>query len=200
MTRVVALVAALAAVAALAVGAAAAQAADGPPLADDVAARLGIPPEKLRDAFKAALTARVDAAVAAGRLTPEQGARLKARIASAKGFGVRLGIRAAIAKHRLRFAGRAAARGKAIGAAATYLGLSRETLRAELAKGQSLAQLAKAKGKTGDGLVAAMLAPAKAALAKAVASGRLTQARADAILARLTERVEALVERVPAKR
>ncbi|HEY7346214.1 MAG TPA: hypothetical protein VH620_11665, partial [Gaiella sp.] len=64
----------------------------------------------------------------------------------------------------------------------------------------SLAQIAKAKGKTTDGLVAAMVAPAKAALAKAVSSGKLTQGRADEILERLTDRVEALVERVPAKK
>jgi hypothetical protein len=198
MTRIVALAASLAAVAALAVGAAAVQAADRPPLADDVAARLGIPPEKLRDAFRAALTARIDAAVAAGRLTPEQGAKLEARIANAKGFG--LGIRKRFAQRQHAFAGRVVARGKALGAAATYLGLSREALRAELAEGQSLAQMAKAKGKPTDGLVAAMVAPAKTALAKAVANGKLTQARADGILARLTERVEALVQRVPAKR
>ncbi|HEX3290189.1 MAG TPA: hypothetical protein VHR46_02265 [Gaiella sp.] len=198
MTRIVALAASLAAVAALAVGAAAVQAADRPPLADDVAARLGIPPEKLRDAFRAALTARIDAAVAAGRLTPEQGAKLEARIANAKGFG--LGIRKRFAQRQHAFAGRVVARGKALGAAATYLGLSRDALRAELAEGQSLAQMAKAKGKPTDGLVAAMVAPAKTALAKAVANGKLTQARADGILARLTERVEALVQRVPAKR
>jgi hypothetical protein len=198
MTRIVALAASLVAVAALAVGAAAAGAADRPPLADDVAARLGIPPEKLRDAFRAALTARIDAAVAAGRLTPEQGARLKERIANAKGFG--LGIRKAFAKRHHAFVGRVVAHGRAMGAAATYLGLSRKELRAELAKGQSLAQIAKAKGKSTDGLVAAMVAPAKAALAKAVSSGKLTQQRADAILARLTDRVEALVERVPPKR
>jgi hypothetical protein len=197
MTRIVALAASLVAVAALAVGAAAAGAADRPPLADDVAARLGIPPEKLRDAFRAALTARIDAAVAAGRLTPEQGARLKERIANAKGFG--LGIRKAFAKRHHAFVGRVVAHGRAMGAAATYLGLSRKELRTELAKGQSLAQIAKAKGKSTDGLVAAMVAPAKAALAKAVSSGKLTQQRADAILARLTDRVEALVERVPPK-
>jgi hypothetical protein len=198
MTRIVALAASLVAVAALAVGAAAAGAADRPPLADDVAARLGIPPEKLRDAFRAALTARIDAAVAAGRLTPEQGARLKERIANAKGFG--LGIRKAFAKRHHAFVGRVVAHGRAMGAAATYLGLSRKELRTELAKGESLAQIAKAKGKSTDGLVAAMVAPAKAALAKAVSSGKLTQQRADAILARLTDRVEALVERVPPKR
>ena len=40
----------------------------------------------------------------------------------------------------------------------------------------------------------------EAALAKAVSSGKLTQGRADEILARLSDRVEALVERVPAKK
>jgi hypothetical protein len=198
VTRIIALAASLAAVAALAVGATAAGAADKPSLRDDVAARLGVSPDKLRDAFKAALTARTDAAVAAGRLTPEQGAKLKERIASAQGLG--LGIRKAFAERQHAFVGRVVARGKAFGAAADYLGMSRDALRAELAKGQSLAQIAKAKGKSVDGLEAAMLAPAKAALAKAVANGRLTQQRADAILARLTAHVEKLVQRVPAKK
>ena len=78
--------------------------------------------------------------------------------------------------------------------------MTREALRAELAKGQSLAQIAKAKGKSVDGLEAAMLAPAKAALAKAVGNGRLTQQRADEILGRLADRIEKLVQRVPQKK
>jgi hypothetical protein len=45
-----------------------------------------------------------------------------------------------------------------------------------------------------------MLAPAKAGLARAVENGRLTKARADEILARLTEGTKKLVQRVPAKR
>ena len=75
MRRLSALVAALAAVAALGIGVASATAADQPSLADDVAARLGIPPDKLRTAFREALAARIDAAVKAGKLTPEQGAK-----------------------------------------------------------------------------------------------------------------------------
>ena len=65
--------------------------------------------------------------------------------------------------------------------------------------GQSLAQIATSKGKSVDGLVAAIVAPAKARAAKAVANGRLTQQRADELIARLTERAQALVQRVPAK-
>ena len=197
MTRIIALAASLAAVAALAVGVTAAGAADRPSLADDVAARLGVSPDKLRDAFKAALTARIDAAVAAGRLTPEQGAKLKQRIEKANGLGV--GIRKAFAERHKALVGRIAAKGKGLGAAADYLGMTRETLRSELGKGQSLAQIARAKGKSVDGLEAAMLAPVEAALAQGVGNGRLTQQRADELLGRLADRIERLVQRVPRK-
>ena len=197
MTRIIALAASLATAAALAFGVTVAGAADRPSIADDVAARLGVSPSKLRDAFRAALSARIDAAVAAGRLTPEQGARLKERIAAANGLG--LGIRTAFAERQHALVGHLVARGKALRAAAEFLGMTRQALRAELAKGQSLAQVARARGKSVDGLEAAMLAPAKAALAKAVANGRLTQQRADRIFERLSDRIERVVQRVPAK-
>ncbi|HET9287680.1 MAG TPA: hypothetical protein VFO26_08995 [Gaiella sp.] len=198
MTRIVALVAAVAAVASLAVGASTAAAAERPSLADDVAARLGISPERLREAFRSALAARIDAAVAAGRLTPAQAARLEKRIANAKGLGI--GIRKGFAQKHRAFVKRVAAKGHGLGAAAAYLGMTRAELRAELRNGHSLAQIAVAKGKSVDGLVAAMLARAKERASKAVTNGRLTQQRADALLARLTERVERLVQRVPARR
>jgi hypothetical protein len=77
---------------ALAVGAAAAGAADRPPLADDVAARLGvIPPRSSRRVQGPRSRPGSTPQSPAGRLTPEQGARLKTRIANAKGLG--LGIR-----------------------------------------------------------------------------------------------------------
>ena len=47
---------------------------------DDAAKQLGITPAKLSSALKQALENRVDAAVAAGRLTKEQGDALKQRI------------------------------------------------------------------------------------------------------------------------
>jgi hypothetical protein len=50
-----------------------------------------------------------------------------------------------------------------------------------------------AHGKSVDGLVAAIVAPAKERLAKAVAAKKLTQQRADALLDRLTDRVERAV-------
>ncbi len=197
MTRIIALAASLAAFAALALGAPALAANDNPSLVDDVAARLGVTPDKLRAAFKAALTARVDAAVTAGKLTPEQAAKLKERIAKGNGLGI--GTRKGFAERQKAFRDRIA-KARAKSPVADYLGLTRAQLRTELANGKSPAQVAQAKGKSVDGLVAAMLAPAKAHLAKAVENGRLTQSRADEILARLTEGAKKLVQRVPAKR
>ncbi len=197
MTKIIALAASLAAFAALALAAPALAANDKPSLVDDVAARLGVTPDKLRAAFKAALSARVDAAVANGRLTPEQAAKLKQRIASGNGLGI--GARKGFAERQKAFRARIA-KARVHGPVADYLDMTREQLRTELQSGKSLAQIAQAKGKTIDGLVAAMLAPAKAGLAKAVENGRLTKTRADEILAHLTEGAKKLVQRVPAKR
>lgn len=80
-------------------------------------------------------------------------------------------------------------------AAAEYLGLARAELRREL-PGHSLAQLATARGKSVDGLEAAILAPAKARLDRAQSAGRLTAAQAAERLARLEPRIEKLVQHV----
>ena len=100
-------------------------------------------------------------------------------------------------KHKALVARIAKARG--VRTAATYLGATPQELRAARQSGQSLAQIAAAKGKSVDGLVAAMVAPAKERAAKAVANGRLTPQRADELITKLTQRVRTLVQRVPAK-
>ena len=195
MRRHIALAAALVAVAALAFGAGSAAAADTPSLGDAVAARLGITSDQLRAAFKAELNARIDAAVAAGRLTPEQGTKLKERVANAKGLGIV--VRRAFAERHKGLVGRIVQVHR-LGAVAKYLGMTPKELRTARQSGRSLAQIAASKGKSVDGLVAAVVAPAEARAAKAVSNGKLTRQRADELIARLTERVQALVERVPA--
>jgi hypothetical protein len=198
--RISVVVAVAAALAALGLGASSVAAADSPSLVDDVAARLGISTDKLRDAFKSALDARVDAAVKAGKLTPEQGAKLKERIANAKGLG-RLSIHKAIRHHRgAHFFRGIHARAHAPGVIAKYLEITPQELRTELRSGKSLAQIATDHGKTEDGLVNAMLAPLKTRLDKAVQDKRLTQERADDILAKATDAVKKLVERTHAAR
>jgi ribosomal protein S20 len=195
--RLSALVAAVAAVAALGIAAASATAADSPSLADDVAARLGVTPEKLRTAFRDALAARIDAAVKAGKLTPEQGAKLKERLANAKGLGLRLRGRLALKKHPA-LAPRIHVRAHRLGGVAKYLDITPQELRSELRSGKSLAEIATAHGKSVDDLVDTIVAPAKARLDKAVEKGRLTRQRADELLSRLTDAVEKAVERVRA--
>ena len=80
-------------------------------------------------------------------------------------------------------------------AAATYLGLTVADLQTALKGGKTLAQLVVAP-KTVDGLVAALTAGAKTKLDKAVADNNITQAQANAILSKLTERVTDFVNGV----
>ena len=142
----------------------------------------------LEDAIYADVQAHLDQAVANGRLTSarEQAilARLKARLDD-------------LVNRSLPAIGRPAVR--RFGAAvATYLGVTPAELRAELQSGKSLAQIATEHGKTVAGLKTAILDAVKARLDKAVANGKLTRDRADAILARLTDGVEKAVQRVHA--
>jgi hypothetical protein len=151
-----------------------------------IAERRGASVEQLRADLGARLAARVDAALAAGRISPEHAARLKEHIAQGllcKGAAVKVKL----------------ARHGALRAAAKYLELTPKQLREQL-PGTSLAALAQKQGKSVDRLEAAMLAPARARLAKAVAAGRVPQARATQALARLEKLVERLVTRTfPAK-
>ena len=90
--------------------------------------------------------------------------------------------------------------GSGLAAAASYLGVSATTLRSDLANGQTLAQVAKAQGKTVDGLVAVMVAAQKQTFDTAVSSGSLTQAQAQRIEANLQTIVTQLVNGVRPRR
>jgi hypothetical protein len=80
--------------------------------------------------------------------------------------------------------------------AARYLGLRPSQLASELRSGKTLAQIAAARsGKSVAGLIDAIVAARKPALAARVAAGSLTQAQADTRLARLRKRVTSSVNR-----
>jgi hypothetical protein len=89
--------------------------------------------------------------------------------------------------------------GSGLAAASAYLGVSGATLRSDLAGGQTLAQVAKAQGKSVDGLVTAMVAAQKKAFATAVANGYLTQAQAQLLESRIAARTRDLVNGVRAQ-
>ena len=81
--------------------------------------------------------------------------------------------------------------GHRLSAAATALGITETELRTALEDGQTLAQVAQSKGVAVDAVVNAIVAEIKTKLNEQVAAGRLTQAQADKMLARATERTKA---------
>jgi hypothetical protein len=78
-------------------------------------------------------------------------------------------------------------------AAASYLGMSEEELRTALGEGQTLAEIAEARGKPVDGLIDTLVAAATEDLDEAVADGRLTEEQKAEILSNLEERITARV-------
>jgi polyhydroxyalkanoate synthesis regulator phasin len=150
---------------------------------NDAAAQLGVQPQALSAALKKALENRIDAAVADGRLTKQQGDELKQRIESGQaplfaGPGRGFGDHGPFGHHL-----------GDLDAAASYLGLTEDQLRTELQSGKTLADVAKAQNKSVDGLVDALVADAKKHLDDAVADGRLTNAQEAQILADLKQRI-----------
>jgi hypothetical protein len=152
---------------------------------DDVAKQLGIPSSKLSDALKKALTDRVDAAVAAGRITKAEGDAIKQRIAS-DGFPLLGGLHHGLG-HRGFFGG--------LETAAGYIGITEAQLRTELEAGKSLAEVAKGHDKSVDGLADALYADAKQRLDDAVSAGRLTKAQKTEMLSVLKDRITSMINK-----
>ena len=154
---------------------------------DDAAAQLGIKPQALSDALKQALKNRVDEAVDAGTLTKEEAAKLKERIDSGEYpllFGHRGGPDGREFGHHGHF--------KILATASAYLGMSEADLRAAL-DDQTLADIAKKKGKSVSGLVKALVAAEEEKIDEAVADGRITKAQASELKSKLTARMQAFV-------
>jgi len=161
-------------------------------IVNDAAKSLGVEPSKLSAALKKAFEDRIDAAVADGRLTKEQGNELKQRI-EADDFpllgGPAFGFRHHDGGPHWFMHG--------LDAAATYLGLTEAQLRTQLENGKSLAQVAKAQGKSVDGLKDALVKDAKTKLDAAVKAGRLSSAEEKRILSEIQEHVDDLVNGTP---
>jgi ribosomal protein L10 len=160
----------------------------GKTLAQVADATPGTSADGLVQALVAAAKTKLDALVAAGKLTQAQETtllgKLQARIEAAVSKA-HPAVRAAASK--LFAAG--------VNAAAGYLGVTPGQLRAELKSGRTLAQIANATpGKSADGLVQALVAAAKARLDAAVAAGKITAAQESQALSRLTTLVTAVVD------
>ncbi len=164
---------------------ASATAAAGRPFIDDLAGRLHVSPAALQRALAGTIDDRIDAALAAGRISAARGAALRARVAEGP-----LGAAATGS------AARAGALRTGLRAVERYLGIGPAALRTDLRSGRTLAQLADGTpGRSSAGLRSAVLAAEKARLDAAVASGAITSAQEHARLERLAARVDVLLSR-----
>jgi hypothetical protein len=167
----------------------------------DVAKRLNVTPQQLQSAFQGALSDRLAADVAAGRLTQQQADEIKQRAKDRGGVPFGPG----------RFGGGPPPFGPpggpggpgggplraGLGAAATYLGLSDAQLRAQLQSGKSLAQVAGDRNKPVAGLKTAIEDAVKSELDKAVAAKRITAADEQQELSELHSRIDDIVNGKP---
>jgi len=159
------------------------------------AANLGVDESALAPAARKAAISTIDAAVAAGTMTKEVGDKMKARVEAADAdacslLAGRIGARAGAGGGA--GPGGGAGAGQALGvakdglaAAATALGMTPAELVARLRAGDSLKDVASAKGVPYATVSAAVVASIKKDLDAAVAAGKIRQARADRILERL---------------
>jgi hypothetical protein len=181
---------------------------------NDVAKRLKVSPDELTAALKGALSDKLDAEVAAGRLTQAEADRIKKESEAHGGVPFLGGDRGG----RPPFPGPPppGAPGRPPGppplgpghapggpfmagldAVAKYLGLTDAQVRKQLASGKSLAQVAAARNKSVAGLKSAIEDGVKTELDKAVTDKRLTQTQEDRILSELHGRLDDIVNRKP---
>ena len=151
---------------------------------NDAAEQLGIQPNELSNALKQAMKNRVDAAVDDGRLTEEEGRRLKERIdANEVPF---LGVGPGFHRHHGPFHAK-------LEGAAEYLGMTQAQLAEALEDGKTLAQIARDRDKSVDGLVDALVKDAEEKLQGAVEAGRLTESEKAEMLEGLRDRMTDMV-------
>ncbi len=187
---------------------------------NDVAKRLNVSPTQLRDALNGAFLDRLNAAVKAGKLTQTQADRLKQRLEQGgrlpfffgpRGLGQRGFSPRGLGPGGLGPGGLGpggpgppglAPRGQLghavggpLGAAVQYLGLTPSQLMSALGSGQTLAQIAKAHGKSVSGLEQAMRAAVRSRLDRLMADGVITKAQEQRLLARMSARIARDVNR-----
>lgn len=169
---------------------------------NDVAKRLNVSPQRLTSAIKAAEIDRLNAAVKDRRLTRAQANAIKHAIEAKGPPFVGPGPGPILPPGPIGgppFSGGPPPfeLARPFAAAASYLGLSESQLFKDLHSGRSLAQIAKARGKSVSGLERAVTATIKSRLDRALAAGRLTKSQEQQILKGLSLRLHDLINRGP---
>jgi polyhydroxyalkanoate synthesis regulator phasin len=159
---------------------------------EQAAAEANVEPDDASDSLTEALEFLVDEAVDADRLTEEEGERLKERLQSTGPTFVVPGLR------KLPFpdGGFSFFSGELVDldTAASYLGLTESELREELEDGNSLADVARERNRSVDGLVDELADDAAERIDEAVADGRLSEDTATRLKDTLEERIQDRVE------
>jgi len=155
----------------------------GNTLADEAKAK-GKPAADLISAIVAAEKKNLDNEVAAGWITSDQESSLVSSLTDAVTNLVNNGppVPAVVGRGQ-----------SLVDTAASFLGISVSDLQSDLRSGKTLADEAKAKGKSVSDLVTALLAPTKTTLDAKVKDGTITQAQENTVLADLTSRLTDLV-------
>jgi uncharacterized protein YidB (DUF937 family) len=162
-----------------------------------LAANLNVSLDQFKAAVKSAELQTVDDLVADGTLTADQGAKMKDKINSNDG----LAIGRFLGQHRGHYKQggpgevRERARRLIVVSSAKAIGITPKELLGDLKGGQSIADVAAAHGVSLDVVKAAITADAKAALDKAVANGKLTQAKEDAMLQKLAAQLDTILNK-----
>lgn len=156
----------------------------------DVAKHLGISEDKLEGAIEEATIERIDAAVAAGKITKEEGEALKDRARSGDAPAVLPGFGPPPKGPLPGFLPGS----DLMETAAAHLEMDAVDVRKALRYGKSLADLAKDKGKSVDGLRQALRDELRKDADEAVDDGTLRRKQADRIVEKLSTHVDELVE------
>jgi hypothetical protein len=157
---------------------------------NDVAKHLGVSPAKLDSAYKAALIDRLNAEVKSGQITQAQANRIERRFQ-------RRGVPPFLfaPRGRLRMLAPGGLIPGPLGSAASYLGLGDLQLLKDLASGKSMAQLAKAHGKSVSGLEQVIISAETTRLKRLASNGTITRSQEQRMLSSLSRRVGKLVNR-----
>lgn len=168
---------------------------------DDAAKRLNVTPDALRSALGAAEDAQLDQQVKDGRLTQAQADAIKKRRADsgevlgggAAGVPGGPGPGRGGGMHPGFGLGFKAGPGGALDGAASALGISRDELVKQLRSGKSIADVAKAQGKSLDDVKSAITAAVTKELDQQVGAKKLTADQEAKILAELKDHLDDLV-------
>src|SRR5438270_10126591 len=153
----------------------------------DVAKRLRVTPQQLQSAIQGAFSDQLNAAVKADKLTPAQAKAIEQHI---KQHGV-----PPFPFFPGRFLlGPPIFGGGLLSTAASYIGISDTQLLQQLRSGKSLAQIAKAHGKTASGLERAAVAGIRSKLDRARTSGRISSAQEQRLLGRFQTVISRLID------